>query len=40
MAGELKQRLSQVVALVDFKVYGSRAKGSAAEDSDMDIFMP
>ena len=39
IAGELKQRLSQVVALVDFKVYGSRAKGSAVEDSDMDVFV-
>lgn len=39
IAVELKQRLSQVVSLVDFKVYGSRAKGSAVEGSDMDIFI-
>ena len=39
IAGELKQRLSQVVSLVDFKIYGSRAKGSAGEDSDMDVFI-
>jgi len=39
IAGELKQRLLQVIELVDFKVYGSRAKGYAGEDSDMDVFI-
>ncbi|MDA8105185.1 MAG: nucleotidyltransferase domain-containing protein [Nitrospiraceae bacterium] len=39
IALELKEKLSQVVPLVDFKVYGSRARGSATEDSDMDVFI-
>lgn len=39
IALELKQKLSEVVSLVDFKVYGSRARGSATDDSDMDVFI-
>lgn len=39
IALELKVKLSRVVPLLDFKVYGSRARGSAAEDSDMDVFI-
>lgn len=39
IALELKQRLSDVVSLVDFRVYGSRARGTADEDSDMDVFI-
>ena len=39
IACELKTRLSEVVSLVDFKVYGSRARGTTEEGSDMDIFI-
>jgi uncharacterized protein len=39
IAVELKQKLLEVVSLVDFKVYGSRARGTADEDSDMDVFI-
>lgn len=39
IAGKLKQRLLEIGSLVDFKVYGSRARGSAVEDSDMDVFI-
>lgn len=39
IARELKQRLSEVVSLVDFKVYGSRARGNADKGSDMDVFI-
>ena len=35
----LKQRLSETINLVDFKVFGSRARGDADEDSDLDVFV-
>lgn len=39
IARELKQRLSEVVPLIDFKVFGSRARGDYDEYSDMDVFL-
>lgn len=39
IAKELKKRLSDVVNLIDFKVFGSRARGEADEYSDMDVFI-
>jgi predicted nucleotidyltransferase len=39
MAKELKRRLSEVVQLVDFRIFGSRARGNADEYSDMDVFI-
>lgn len=39
MAKEFKKRLSGVVNLVDFRVFGSRARGDAEEYSDMDVFI-
>ena len=39
IARELKQRLSEVVQLLDFRVFGSRARGGADEYSDMDVFL-
>ena len=38
IARELKSRLSSLVELIDFKVFGSRARGDADEYSDMDVF--
>jgi predicted nucleotidyltransferase len=35
----LKERLSEVVNLVDFRVFGSRARGDADDLSDMDVFL-
>lgn len=39
IAKKLKARLSEVVQLVDFRVFGSRARGDVEEDSDMDVFI-
>lgn len=40
VAKKLKDRLSEVVQLIDFRVYGSRARGGdAGEYSDMDVFI-
>ena len=39
IAEELKKRLSTVVQLVDFRVFGSRARGDAEEYSDLDVFL-
>jgi predicted nucleotidyltransferase len=39
IAKELKERLSKVVELIDFRVFGSRARGDSDKYSDMDIFI-
>lgn len=38
-ARELKKRVSKLTPLVDFRLFGSRARGDADDYSDMDIFM-
>ncbi len=39
IAKKLKERLSEVVQLVSFRVFGSRARGDEDEYSDMDVFL-
>jgi len=39
IAKRLKNRLSEVVELLDFRVFGSRVSGTNDEYSDMDIFL-
>lgn len=39
IAKELKERLTKVVHLIDFRVFGSRARGDEDEYSDMDVFI-
>jgi len=39
VAQELKRRLAGVATVVDFRVFGSRARGSAGEDCDLDVFV-
>jgi uncharacterized protein len=39
IARELKDRIARIDPLLDFRVFGSRARGDADEYSDMDVFM-
>lgn len=39
IAHELKRRLAEAVELIDFKVYGSRARGDNDDFSDMDVYI-
>ena len=39
IAKELKKRLLNIVSLVNFRVFGSRVKGTQDEYSDMDVFI-
>lgn len=39
IAKELKKRVSYIARVIDFRIFGSRVRGDADEDSDMDIFI-
>ena len=38
-ARELKKRVLKITPVIDFRLFGSRARGDADDYSDMDIFM-
>lgn len=39
IAKKLKEKLSGIVHIVDFRVFGSRARGDEDRYSDMDVFL-
>ncbi|NPV79401.1 MAG: nucleotidyltransferase domain-containing protein [Firmicutes bacterium] len=39
VAQEVKRRLARHVRLYDFRLFGSRARGTANSESDMDIYL-
>lgn len=39
IARELKEQLAVHAKIVDFRVFGSRARGDAGRESDMDVFV-
>jgi predicted nucleotidyltransferase len=39
IARELRRRLEQAVKIEDFRVFGSRARGEATPDSDLDVYL-
>lgn len=39
IAHEFQRRLAAVTPMLDLRVFGSRAKGEATADSDMDVFV-
>lgn len=39
IAKELKLKLSQIVNIIDMRVFGSRARGDESEYSDLDVFL-
>lgn len=39
LAREVKQRLNGKIEIINFRIYGSRARGDADWDSDLDLYI-
>ena len=39
IVGEFQRRLADVVPVLDLRVFGSRVRGDAVPDSDLDVFI-
>jgi predicted nucleotidyltransferase len=39
IAREFQHRLANIVPILDLRVFGSRARGDAVPDSDLDVFI-
>lgn len=39
IAREFRRRLAAVTPILDLRVFGSRARGDATDDSDLDVFV-
>ena len=36
---KFKNKVRQIVPIIDFKVFGSRARGEATDESDLDVYI-